>query len=198
MPSTWTIRVQEKAPSLTALTKQTAAIPLTSALTLPARLKYSSSHLQIRHTHIAPLARREAHSGIPRTGAGARIASRTDGKHRQRHTCSTKGICMIQTSPNTPIGTYLETISRLAHLIGKPRATDYDVRASCRFNSTAAACSSTAASAEISGTGSAAPWLPGAFIATTSKRNLRLNEFQEAHRWEDSTRCDVHSETFFI
>src|SRR3989337_2563953 len=46
--------------------------PVISALTLPTHLQYSSSHLQIRQTHIAPHARYEAHSGIPRTGAGAR------------------------------------------------------------------------------------------------------------------------------
>jgi hypothetical protein len=39
-----------------------------SALTLPAPLPYSSSLLQFRYTHIAPHARREAHSGIPGTG----------------------------------------------------------------------------------------------------------------------------------
>jgi hypothetical protein len=37
-------------------------------LTSPTLLTYSTNHLQIRHTHISPLARCEAHSGISRTG----------------------------------------------------------------------------------------------------------------------------------
>ena len=59
--------------------------PLTSSLTARNVLQYSSPHLHFRPTHIAPHARYEAHHGTPRTGAGARIDSRTDGKHRQQH-----------------------------------------------------------------------------------------------------------------
>ncbi|OIR04229.1 hypothetical protein GALL_137110 [mine drainage metagenome] len=40
---------------------------MAALLTLPGQLTYSSFHLQIRHTHIAPHARYEAHRGIPRT-----------------------------------------------------------------------------------------------------------------------------------
>jgi hypothetical protein len=43
-----------------------------SALTLPTKLKYSSSRLQIYRMHIAPHVRREAHSKFPQSGAGAR------------------------------------------------------------------------------------------------------------------------------
>jgi hypothetical protein len=48
--------------------------------------------LHIRHTHIAPHARGEAHGGIPRTRtAGARTESRNAGKHRQQHNLFSKG-----------------------------------------------------------------------------------------------------------
>jgi len=50
-----------------------------SALTLPAHLKYSSTHLNICQTHIAPHARREAYGKFPQNRSWRKTRTRTAG-----------------------------------------------------------------------------------------------------------------------
>ena len=166
--------------------KHPAAKPLIPALTPPTHLQYSSSNLQIRQTHIAPHARYEAHSGIPRTGAGA-------GENPVYRDASPATLLVLQRGvseshfiqfrfrdhePSWPTRLIPWKLRRSIPASCAPSATTRE-RASCRSNSTTATRCNTAASARIPRAGSATPGQPGASIATTSKRNSLQRKFRE-------------------
>jgi hypothetical protein len=91
--------VRLRTPQLKARSKPPLFISLLSALTLPAKLKYSSPHLQICQTHIAPHVQREAHGRVPRrTRLAQDNKPATAGMFASGTTCSIKGEHLFQLS----------------------------------------------------------------------------------------------------